>query len=222
MFKKILDNTSPDSTANKFRRKRFRYFTELIQNDPLPVKILDVGGTENFWVQMGYYANKNYQITVLNIDVQQTHTKENLTFVHGDAADLSKFGDKEFDIVFSNSVIEHIPMNTERRKMANEIIRTGKKYFVQTPNYYFPFDPHFLFPCFQFLPNLLQILMLKNFNMGWFKKCGSAAEAESLLESNRLLKCAELRSYIPAATIISEKFMLMTKSYIAVNAGLSA
>jgi ubiquinone/menaquinone biosynthesis C-methylase UbiE len=215
LFKKILDNTSPNSTANKFRRKRFRYFTELLQNDPLPVKILDVGGTENFWVQMGIYANKNYLITVLNIDVQQTLTKENLTFIQGNAADLSKFGDKEFDIVFSNSVIEHIPKDTERQKMANEIIRTGKKYFVQTPNYFFPFEPHFLFPCFQFLPKFIKIFMLKNFNMGWFKKCGSAAETESLLETNRLLKFAELRSYFPAATIIHEKFMLMTKSLIA-------
>ena len=219
MFKKILDNTSPTSTANAFRRKRFRYFTELIQNDPLPVKILDVGGTENFWLQMGYYANKNYQITVFNIDVQHSHTQENLTFIYGDAADLSQFGDKEFDIVFSNSVIEHIPKDTERRKMASEIIRTGKKYFVQTPNYYFPFEPHFLFPFFQFFPKALKVFMLMHFDMGWFTKCGSAAEAESLLETNRLLKCNELKSYFPAAAIIREKFMWMTKSLIAASCG---
>ena len=217
MFKKILDNTSSDSTANKFRKRRFHYFTELIKNDPLPVKILDVGGTENFWLQMGFYGNKNYQITVFNIDVQQTHTKENLTFIHGDAADLSRFGDKEFDIVFSNSVIEHIPKDTERRKMASEIIRTGKKYYVQTPNYYFPFEPHFLFPFFQFFPKALKVFMLMYFDMGWFTKCGGREEAAKLLEHNRLLKLSEFKAYFPHSQIIKEKFMFLTKSYTAVN-----
>ena len=216
MFKKILDNTSPKSAANKFRKERFRYFTELIRNDTLPIRILDIGGTENFWVQMGFYANENYQITVLNIDVHQAHTKENLTFVHGDARDLSQFGDKKFDIVFSNSVIEHIPFETGRKQMAAEIIRTGKKYFVQTPNYYFPFEPHFLFPCFQFLPKAIKILMLRSFNMGWFKKCGSREEAEELLSVNKLLKLNELRTYFPDSRIIRERFLFMTKSYIFV------
>lgn len=217
MFKRILDNTDPGSKANKFRLQRFKYFEEHIKDLPRPVKILDVGGTENFWVQMGKAGNKEYIITLLNHDITKNYIKDNFIFIHGDAVDLSQFSDKKFDVVFSNSVIEHIPQDKNRQKMADEIIRTCKNYFVQTPNYYFPFEPHFLFPFFQFLPKFLNFFLLKNFNMGWYKKCSTKSEAEEILSLNKLLTENELRGYFRNCRIIKEKYMGMTKSLIAVN-----
>ncbi len=215
MFRKILDNTDPSSLANKFRRNRFRYFSEFIKDIPLPLTILDVGGTEDFWKQMGFDDRAEYEITILNIDEPANARRGNFIFVKGDAADLSEFADKSFDVVFSNSVIEHIPLHTGRQKMADEITRVGKKYFVQTPSYYFPFEPHFLFPCFQFFPRALQIYMLTKFNMGWFKKCGSKQEAIELLENNSLLTKSKLKGYFTNCRIIKEKFLLLNKSFIA-------
>ena len=112
-------------------------------------------------------------------------------------------------------MIEHIPLTKNRIKMADEIRRVGKKYFVQTPNYYFPFDPHFLFPCFQFFPVKFQVFLLMRFNMGWFKKCGSKETAISLLGNNSLLKQSEFTSYFPEAIVTKEKFLLLSKSFIA-------
>ena len=217
MFKRILDNTDPGSKANKFRLQRFKYFEEHIKDLPRPVNILDVGGTENFWVQMGKAGNKDYNITLLNLDITKNFVKDNFIYIRGDAADLSQFNDKEFDVVFSNSVIEHIPLDINRQKMADEIIRTGKNYFVQTPNYYFPFEPHFLFPFFQFLPKLLKIFLLKNLNMGWYKKCITKSKAEEILSLNKLLTENELRGYFRNCRIIKEKYLGMIKSLIAVN-----
>lgn len=217
MFKRILDNTDPGSKANKFRLQRFKYFEEHIKDLPRPVKILDVGGTENFWVQMGKAGNKDYNITLLNLDITKNYIKNNFIFTRGNAADLSQFSDNEFDVVFSNSVIEHIPLDKNRQKMADEIIRTGKNYFVQTPNYYFPFEPHFLLPFFQFLPKFLKIFLLKNFNMGWYKKCSSEKEAEELLIENRLLKKKELLSYFPGSRLIKEKYLFLNKSLIVLS-----
>lgn len=217
MFKRILDNTDPGSKANKFRLQRFKYFEEHIKDLPRPVNILDVGGTENFWMQMGKAGNKDYNITLLNLDITKNFVKDNFIYIRGDAADLSQFNDKEFDVVFSNSVIEHIPLDINRQKMADEIIRTGKNYFVQTPNYYFPFEPHFLFPFFQFLPKLLKIFLLKNFNMGWYKKCSTKSEAEEILSENRLLQKKELLNYFPKSKLIKEKFLFLNKSLIVLN-----
>jgi hypothetical protein len=101
--------------------------------------------------------------------------------------------------------------------MASEIARVGKRYFVQTPNYYFPFEPHFLFPCFQFFPERLKIFMLRNFNMGWFTKCENTAVAKLLLEQNQLLKYSEFHSYFPTSDILTEKYLLLNKSFIAVK-----
>lgn len=57
---------------------------------------------------------------------------------------MKQFQDNEFDAVFSNSVIEHVGDYEAQRQMANEIMRVGKRYFVQTPNFYFPIEPHIL------------------------------------------------------------------------------
>ena len=72
----------------------------------------------------------------------------------GDATDLSPFKDKSFDIVHSNSVIEHLYNFENQKKMASEIMRVGQKHIVQTPNKYFFLEPHLsYFPFF----NLCQI-----------------------------------------------------------------
>lgn len=217
MFKRLLDNTDTDSLANKFRRKRFRNFLKYTKDIPPPVTILDVGGTADFWKQMGAEDNSGFVITILNLDEPKVQQLGIFRFVKGNAADLSEFADKSFDVVFSNSVIEHIPSRADRQKMADEIKRVGKKYFVQTPNFYFPFEPHFLFPCFQFMPKSVKMFFLLNFDMGWFKKCRNSAEAQRLLEENSLLKLKELKNYFYGCRIIKEKYFFLTKSYIAVN-----
>jgi len=215
MFRKILDNTDPGSLANKFRRKRFLLFTEFIKDLERPVKIFDIGGTENFWKQMGIYGDNDYLITILNLDEPDKTTDRNFEFVKGDALDLRHYNDKSFDVVFSNSVIEHIESIEDRQKMGNEVMRIGKRFFVQTPNYYFPFEPHFLLPFFQYLPKFIKIWLLLHFDIGWFKKCSSKAEALKLLNSNRLLTIKELRTYFTNCKIIKEKYLIFTKSLIA-------
>ncbi len=217
MFRKLLDNTRGSSLANKFRQRRFKYFYELIGGLPHPVNILDVGGTENFWQQMGIAGNDKFKLTILNITEPSTQAKGNMKFIKGNATDMSIFPDKSFDVVFSNSVIEHIPSPASRMKMALEITRVGKRYFVQTPNYYFPFEPHFLFPFFQFFPKSFKLFLLKNFNMGWFKKCVSDAEAFELLKNNQLLKLSEFKKYFSDSKIIKERFLFLNKSFIAVS-----
>lgn len=52
---------------------------------------------------------------------------------------MLQFKEKEFDLVFSNSVIEHVGGFQDQMKAANEIRRVGKNYFIQTPNKYFLF-----------------------------------------------------------------------------------
>jgi hypothetical protein len=49
---KFADSSPKNSLANKWRRKRFELFKELVKSFQKPVKILDIGGTENFWIQM--------------------------------------------------------------------------------------------------------------------------------------------------------------------------
>jgi hypothetical protein len=77
--------------------------------------------------------------------------------------------------------------------MAEEVRRVGKCYYVQTPNYYFPIEPHWLFPFFQFLPFPLKIFLSKNFDLGNYKKCKSETEAIVRVNRIRLLTETEMK-----------------------------
>ena len=213
MFKRIADNREEQSFAVQFRRKRFAFFQSLLSQLPRPVHILDIGGTENYWKTMGLNAEDQVYITLLNL------TSDNVILPHvtsivGDARNI-KAEDDGFDIVFSNSVIEHVGDYEDQLQMANEVRRVGKRFFVQTPNKYFPLEPHFLFPFFQFLPISIRVWLLQNFNLGWFARTPDKGKAKEIVESIRLLGKREFSALFPNAAIYEEKIFGMTKSFVA-------
>jgi hypothetical protein len=99
--------------------------------------------------------------------------------------------------------------------MAEEVRRVGKRYFVQTPNRYFPLEPHFLFPFFQFLPIKVRVWLLQNFKLGWIEKTPDLQKATEIVESIRLLGKREFLSLFPHAHLYEEKVFGMTKSFVA-------
>lgn len=218
MIKQLVDNTNPSSLATMFRRRRFGLFVELAEDAykrlGRPLRILDVGGTEIFWDMMGY--SSPHLITLLNLTAQPTKG-ENFVSVVGDARDMPQFSDYEFDIVFSNSVIEHVGMFEDQSRMANEIRRLAPRYFVQTPSYFFPIEPHFLFPFFHWLPRQTRIWLVTRFSLGWYRKTAGVHEAATIVDGIRLLKRSEMQRLFPDAQIVAEKFLGLTKSYIALK-----
>jgi hypothetical protein len=213
MLKRMADNRVEQSLAVQFRRKRFAFFLSLLSRLERPVHILDIGGTESYWKTMGLDVNDQVFITLLNL-TQDHVTLPYLTSMIGDARHL-QVENSSFDIVFSNSVIEHVGSYQDQLQMANEVQRIGKRYFVQTPNKFFPLEPHFLFPLFQFLPPKIRILLLQNFNLGWFKRTPDAIKAREIVESIRLLNKEEFGTLFPDAVIYEERVLGMTKSFIA-------
>ena len=213
MFNKIADNRNPDSLSAKYRKKRFLLFENLIAQLEKPIRILDVGGTQRFWEVMGLSELDGVYITLINID-NQTVSSPNFKSVVGNACDMRVFTDGWFDVVFSNSVIEHVGGNEDQIQMAEEVKRVGNRYFIQTPNKYFPIEPHFLFPFFQFLPIPFRIWLLCHFDLGWVKKVKNFEEANNTITSIRLLKKGEFIHLFPEASLYEEKIMGITKSFI--------
>jgi SAM-dependent methyltransferase len=72
-------------------------------------------------------------------------------FVRADAAAGLPFADDEFDLVYCSSVIEHVPQ-ARRAAFAAEVRRVGRGWFVQTPAFSFPIEPHSLLPLAHWLP----------------------------------------------------------------------
>lgn len=213
----LVDDSDPNSLGSYFRKKRIKVFAAMLnQIQANPISILDVGGRSDFWENMSDNIDINkLKITITNLEENRARDTK-YRYIQADARKLP-FRDKEFDVVFSNSVIEHIEGSdgvtfTEQKKMAKEVLRVGNYFYVQTPNYWFPFEPHFLFPFFQFLPEFLKIWLIQNFSLGWFKKCNSKKQAENLIKSIRLLNLKEMNSLFPFSKTFKEKIFGITKS----------
>ena len=214
------DFQNKQSFAYRARLKRLAHLMAVIdaaeKSADKPLRILDVGGTDVFWKTMELAEREDLDFTVLNIFPAET-PDERFRWIVGDARDLSQFGDGEFDLVFSNSVIEHVGGAADQLRMANEIRRVGVRYFVQTPNRYFPIEPHFLFPGFQFLPERTKVFLLKRFQLGWFPKAKTDEEAIGYAREIQLLNRREFSAMFPDAKLIDERVAGLVKSFMAVR-----
>ncbi len=201
------------SLNQRFREKRFKFFISLLERvkSDKPIQILDVGGSEIYWERMNFTNNKNIFVTLLNLKKVPTK-KDNFVSIKGDACDLSSFKDKQFDIVYSNSVIEHLFTFENQKKMATEIMRVGNAYYVQTPNYYFPIEPHWLFPFFQFLPFKIRVFLTKNFNLGHYKKAVSEEVAIKRVNKVKLLTEKQMKELFPTGKVYREILLGFVKS----------
>ena len=215
LFSSIADNKNPRSLASYFRSKRLNLFKGFVAGLPKPVKILDIGGTPEFWKNAGLDAT-DAEITLLNLALVQTNLP-NVVSIAGDATDLSAFADKTFDIAFSNSVIEHLFSVENQQKMAQEAQRVSTYHFIQTPNFWFPIEPHWVFPCFQYLPKAIRIFLTRHFNLGHLKRSRSWSAARQQVEEIQLLSRSEIARLFPESKIWEERLLVFSKSFVAHN-----
>jgi SAM-dependent methyltransferase len=138
-------------------------------------RVLDVGGTGFNWDVCRVVP----ELTLLNLAATRSGQRE----VVGSGTDLP-FRDGAFDIVFSNSVIEHV---ADHDAFARELRRVGHRYFVQTPNRRFPFEPHVLTPAVNYLPKRFQQRIYRNFTLwGWIVRPSAEEVAQFVSETNLL------------------------------------
>lgn len=220
-LRKLTDYSNPLSFGSRFRSRRFGRFLQMAEQvfgQYGKVHILDAGGTPEYWnlLSDADAERLNVQITVLNMYESLPCTKPYIHYVQGDACEMPQFRDGQFHLVYSNSVIEHVGLWYQKEQFAREVKRVGKAYYIQTPNFYFPVEPHFLFPFFHWLPQNLQIFFCMHMRLGYYKKCHSVAESLTLLQYNDMLSKKEFTRLFPEAAIMKEKFLGLTKSFTAV------
>ncbi len=182
-----------------YRERRLRAFIR-VMNLKENASILDVGGQPYFWQNFPIPV----KVTCLNLYSEGGENQDNVISETYDGGDFP-FEDQSFDVVHSNSVIEHVGDYSAQKRFANEIMRVGQRYWVQTPNYYLPFEPHAQFPCFQYLPPNLKLAVGKR----WKK----AAYPYADLLSIQLLTRTQLLDLFPGGKIWEEKVLFLAKSY---------
>ncbi len=135
----------------------------------------------------------------------------------GSAPDLSGFSAQDFDVVFSNSVIEHLGSWQNQQRMAGQVRSMGLPYYVQTPNRYFPIEPHFLLPFFQFLPRATRIWLAAHWRHGSHCRPGDREAATAVADEIRLLTASEMHALFPDARLHRERIGPLVKSFVAVG-----
>ena len=218
LFNFLASSDNPNSLGYKFRIKRLQEFEKMFFSrfsGLEKIEILDVGGTSYFWKNSALLSHPGLHITLLNLyPVETSHPA--IHSVQGDATDMREFETGSFDLVFSNSVIEHLYTLELQQKMASEILRVGKSYFIQTPNIYFPIEAHYALPFAQYYPKAFLHFVLTQTKLSRMKKW-SSAEASQYIAEIRLLNAQEMKALFPGASLLKEKVLGLTKSITAHN-----
>jgi SAM-dependent methyltransferase len=209
MLSSIFNRTrrwaASSDTVRGWRERRYGLFLELCDVRP-EERILDVGAGAGGALERFNRANK---ILAVDIEPQASEwlSSPNVKVQRGDATDLP-FADGEFPLVFSSSVIEHIPKDLQPA-FASEVRRVGRRYFVQTPNRYFPIEPHYQLPLFQFLPERVRRALNRRYSFGWREK--------GRWEDVNLLTERDLKRLFPDGEIHRERLLGLTKSLMVVR-----
>ena len=199
----------------RFREARMRQFLEWFEVNS-DTRILDVGGTPASWAGLPVRP----RVIIANLLRSREQAAEGMEWVAADGRCLP-FRANSFDIVFSNSVIEHVGEFSQQARMASEIRRVGRRYYVQTPNRAFPIEPHLLTPFVHYLPRRWQRVIVPRFTVWRMIARPSRDRVEYYLDHYlrdvRLLNRSRMQELFPDAAILSERFLGLDKSWIAVK-----
>jgi hypothetical protein len=208
---KLIDPDHAGSLTHRFRQQRLEEFKRRFP-DLADMRVLDLGGTAVSWGVLGL---RPASVTVVNLDHDGKGTNEPwMEIVHADAC-AGGFG--QFDMVFSNSLMEHLGGHARRQQFANVVRESAPAWWVQTPYRYFPIEPHWVFPGFQFLPFRMRVLICQHWSMLHMPACKDAAEAADLVASTELISGTEMRTYFPNSEIWFERIAGIPKSLVAIK-----
>lgn len=189
------------------------------------VRLLDMGGEPNYWniLPDGYLDSRQVVITLVNLPGTFTEKAKasvdanRFRFIDGDACNLADWQDGAFDIVHSNSVIEHVGDWSRRVAFAREALRLAPHCFVQTPNFWFPVEPHYMTPFIHWLPKPTQVWWLMQMRLGHMAKAKTVDEAVLTIESIHLLNHKMMVALFPGTRIWTERVLGLPKSFVAIR-----
>lgn len=222
-FIRLTDYANPDSYASRLRARRARRLWELIEEAHAArggCRILDVGGTETYWsaFDLERLRRLGVSITLLNLERVEPKDRSGLfESVAGDGRDLRAFSPASFDLVHSNSVIEHVGLWPDMQALAGEIRRVGRAYFVQTPYYWFPVEPHYFGFMLHWLPLPWRVRLAMRMSLGNWPRARSVDEAVRAQQAAQLLDATMMQALFPDAELHRERWFGLTKSLMAIR-----
>ena len=210
---RLVDN--PDSWGARRRERRSQWLAETFP-DLTEMSVVDLGGRIGFWKQLPVQPK---HVHVVNLEDAPAEIPEWAEVSHGDACQLpEEINARRYDLVFSNSVIEHVGGHERRLRFAESVHRLAPAHWVQTPYRYFPVEPHWIAPGMQFLPVAARREVARKWPLA-YTPGRTKEEALSRVLWTELVDKTQMRSYFPDSVLRSEKVAGITKSLIAYRKG---
>src|SRR5262249_44377841 len=155
------------------------------------------------WEMLDYPS----EITIINTDQRELSSPPNggrtqYSLLLGDGRSL-EYPDTSFDLSFSNSVIEHVGDWNDMQRFARELQRVGRAFYCQTPNKWFPVEPHFGTLFLHWFPGLLEKYFIVRYCTLWglLNKPDRASAMRSVANTH-LLTRKKLKELFPGADIV--------------------
>jgi len=204
----VVDPNHPTSLSSRARSARWAKFgAEFPELGDM--RVLDLGGTPAYWRSAPV---RPAAVTTVNLTAPEA-PEEWLTTVAGDACSFDGTG---YDLVVSNSLLEHLGGTERRRSFADVVHRAADRHWVQTPYRYFPVEPHWLFPGFQFLPVATRVAVTRRWRYGHRHQPDPQRALRLVLEVE-LIGATEMGYLFPGSQVWHERVAGLTKSLVAIR-----
>jgi len=224
-----MSQLNVDTLSSSFRARRNIALREFIAKlttrrgpEAGPFRIIDLGGRPPYWDLVGIDFLEKYdiQITCVNYsdtELQKTpHSSGRIDQIVGDARDLHQFADNCFDMVHSNSVIEHVGQFPDMERFSKEVSRLAPCHYVQTPYFWFPIDPHFpRMPLLHWMPRSLRLKMMRHVPLRAGGPYKDMRKAMFHMEASIILDRSQFCYLFPTSRHRFESFLGLPKSMIA-------
>jgi hypothetical protein len=202
---------SPDSWGARRRARRAQWLSETFP-DLAQMSVIDLGGRVDTWEQAPVRPK---HVHVVNLEPLPSDVPTWAEVDHGDACALpAHVANRRYDLVFSNSVIEHVGGHERRLRFAESVHKLADAHWVQTPYRFFPIEPHWVAPGMQFLPTSLRTTVAHRWPLQHTPAKDRADAMETVLWTE-LIDKTQMRHYFPRSTIRAERIFGLTKSMIA-------
>jgi hypothetical protein len=204
---------APDSFGARYRARRWNWlhetFPELDQ-----MSVIDLGGTAESWLRAPV---RPATVHTVNLEKPPEDLPGWIRADYANACDLpAEILTGSYDLVMSNSVIEHVGGHFQRQSFADAVHRLADRHWVQTPYRYFPIEPHWVCPGFQFLPLAARVRVAQHWPLVHTRPENRDKALRDAM-SVELASRTEMKFYFPNSQIRAERVAGLTKSLIAVR-----
>jgi hypothetical protein len=213
IYDRFLSPHNPESLVGRGRAKRWAVLTDHFP-DLANMTVLDLGGIPQIW-ELAPVQPK--QVICINLSGFPAIANSSISAIEGDVFNLPhRIAETRFDLVYCSSLIEHVGGRAMRERLANVITTQGDHHWVQAPYQYFPIEPHWVFPLFQFLPLRAKLAVGRHWAAGGYSLRGLDKRdgIEKVMEVE-LPTLTEFRYLFSSSEIIIERMAGLPKSLIA-------